>query len=81
VHHGLETLADPATVAKAGAALTDRELTILRMLPAPGSLRELAADLFVTLNTLKTHLRAIYRKLGAESREEAVIRAREGGLI
>ena len=61
--------------------LTDRELTILRMLPAPGSLRELAADLFVTPNTLKTHLRAIYRKLGAESREEAVIRAREGGLI
>ena len=44
-------------------------------------LAELAADLFVTLNTLKTHLRAIYRKLGAESREEAVIRAREGGLI
>ena len=61
--------------------LTDRELTIFRMLPAPGSLRELAADLFVTPNTLKTHLRAIYRKLGAESREEAVIRAREGGLI
>ena len=61
--------------------LTDRELTILRVLPAPASLRELAADLFVTPNTLKTHLRAIYRKLGAESREEAVIRAREGGLI
>ena len=61
--------------------LTDRELTILRMLPAPASLRELAADLFVTPNTLKTHLRAIYRKLGAESREEAVIRARKVGLI
>ena len=50
---------------------------ILRMLPAPASLRELAADLFVTPNTLKTHLRAIYRELGAESREEAVIRARK----
>ena len=61
--------------------LTDRELTILRLLPAPSSLRELASELFVTPNTLKTHLRAIYRKLGAESREEAVIRAREGGLI
>jgi LuxR family maltose regulon positive regulatory protein len=61
--------------------LTDRELTILRLLPAPSSLRELASDLFVTSNTLKTHLRAIYRKLGAESREEAVIRARERGLI
>jgi LuxR family maltose regulon positive regulatory protein len=61
--------------------LTDRELAILRLLPAPSSLRELAAELFVTPNTLKTHLRAIYRKLGAESREEAVIRARERGLI
>ena len=61
--------------------LTDRELTILRLLPAPSSLRELASDLFVTPNTLKTHLRAIYRKLGAESREEAVIRARERDLI
>jgi LuxR family maltose regulon positive regulatory protein len=61
--------------------LTDRELTILRLLPAPASLRELASTLFVTPNTLKTHLRAIYRKLGAESREEAVIRARERGLI
>jgi LuxR family maltose regulon positive regulatory protein len=61
--------------------LTDRELTIMRLLPAPASLRELAAELFVTPNTLKTHLRAIYRKLGAESREEAVIRARERGLL
>jgi len=61
--------------------LTDRELTILRLLPSPMSLRELASDLFVTPNTLKTHLRAIYRKLGAESREEAVIRAHERGLM
>jgi len=61
--------------------LTDRELTILRLLPAPTRQRELASALFVTPNTLKTHLRAIYRKLGAESRGEAVIRARERGLI
>lgn len=61
--------------------LTDREFTILRLLPAPSSLRQLASELFIAPNTLKTHLRAIYRKLGAESREEAVIRAREHGLI
>ena len=61
--------------------LTDRELTILRLLPAPTSLRELASALFVAPSTLKTHLRAIYRKLGAESREEAVIRAHERGLM
>lgn len=61
--------------------LTDRELTILRLLPAPAPQRELASALFVTPNTLRTHLRAIYRKLGAESRDDAVIRARERGLI
>jgi LuxR family transcriptional regulator, maltose regulon positive regulatory protein len=61
--------------------LTDRELTILRLLPAPTPQRELASTLFVAPSTLKTHLRAIYRKLGAESRGEAVIRARERGLI
>jgi LuxR family transcriptional regulator, maltose regulon positive regulatory protein len=61
--------------------LTDRELTILRLLPAPTAQRELASALFVTPNTLRTHLRAIYRKLGAESRDDAVIRARERGLI
>ena len=61
--------------------LTDRELAILRLLPAPTPQRELASALFVAPSTLKTHLRAIYRKLGAESRGEAVIRARERGLI
>jgi LuxR family maltose regulon positive regulatory protein len=61
--------------------LTERELAILRLLPAPTPQRELASALFVTPNTLKTHLRAIYRKLGAESRGDAVIRARERGLI
>ncbi len=61
--------------------LTDRELAILRLLPAPTPQRELASVLFVAPSTLKTHLRAIYRKLGAESRGEAVIRARERGLI
>jgi DNA-binding CsgD family transcriptional regulator len=39
----------------------------LRLLPGSGSLDELAADLFVSPNPLKTHQRAIYRKLGAES--------------
>jgi LuxR family maltose regulon positive regulatory protein len=61
--------------------LTDRELAILRLLPAPTRQRDLASALFVTPNTLRTHLRAIYRKLGAESRDEAVIKARERGLL
>jgi LuxR family maltose regulon positive regulatory protein len=78
-----EQRAESAQARKGGLIepLTDRELTILRLLPAPTPQRELASALFVSPNTLRTHLRAIYRKLGAESRDDAVIRARERGLI
>jgi LuxR family maltose regulon positive regulatory protein len=62
-------------------ALTERELDILRLLPGASSQRQLAGLLFVTPNTLKTHLRAIYRKLGVQSRSEAVLSARRQGLI
>jgi len=61
--------------------LTEREAAILELLPTGLSQRELAGSLFVSPNTLKTHLRAIYRKLGAESRDEAVLRARALGLL
>jgi LuxR family maltose regulon positive regulatory protein len=61
--------------------LTDRELGILRLLAGTASQRQLAEALFVSPNTLKTHLRAIYRKLGVGSRAEAVVRARDLGLI
>lgn len=61
--------------------LTEREIDILALLPGPMTQRELAAALFVSPNTLKTHLRAIYRKLGAQSRADAVLRARRAGLL
>jgi LuxR family maltose regulon positive regulatory protein len=61
--------------------LTERERAILTLLPGPLTQRELADALFVTPNTLKTHLRAIYRKLGAQSRSDAVVRARAAGLL
>ena len=62
-------------------ALTEREHAVLSLLPGPLSQREIAKALYVTPNTLKTHLRAVYRKLDAESRHEAVVRARERGLL
>jgi LuxR family maltose regulon positive regulatory protein len=61
--------------------LTDRELAVLRLLRSDLSLREIGAALYVSLNTVKTHSRGIYRKLDATSREEAVDRARELGLV
>ena len=64
-----------------GEALTDRELAVLKLLPSQLSQRAIAAELFLSLNTVKSHSRAIYRKLGASSREEAIERARELALI
>ncbi|MGH4023635.1 MAG: LuxR C-terminal-related transcriptional regulator [Pseudonocardiaceae bacterium] len=61
--------------------LTDREEAVLRLLQGSLPLREVAAELFVTVNTVKSHTRLIYRKLGATSRTEAVRRARELGLL
>jgi len=61
--------------------LTDREQMILRYLPTTLSNREMAAELFVSTNTVKSHLRNIYRKLDVERRKEAVVRARELQLL
>jgi ATP/maltotriose-dependent transcriptional regulator MalT len=44
-------------------------------------LNSIAEGMYVTLNTLKTHVGAIYRKLGADSRADAVQRAQDLGLI
>jgi LuxR family maltose regulon positive regulatory protein len=56
--------------------LTDRERDVLHLLPSRLTLREIASELFISQNTLKFHLRVIYRKLGVNSRAEAVERAR-----
>ena len=56
--------------------LTERERDVLRLLPSRLTLREIASELYVSVNTLKFHLRVIYRKLGVNSREEASALAR-----
>jgi len=61
--------------------LSDRELSVLRLLTGPMTLREIGSTLYISLNTVKTHARSIYRKLGVSTREEAVTRARELGLV
>jgi LuxR family maltose regulon positive regulatory protein len=69
---------------RAGAlaeALTDRELSVLRALQGPLSQREIGRDLFLSINTVKSYTRSLYRKLGVAAREEAVQRGRELGLI
>ena len=61
--------------------LTDRELEILALLPRGQTNAEMAETLFVSVNTVKTHLKNIYAKLDVETRTEAVQVARRRGLI
>jgi LuxR family maltose regulon positive regulatory protein len=64
-----------------GEELTPKELGVLRLLATRLSRREIGQRLYVSLNTVKTHQRALYRKLGVEDRSAAVKRARELGLL
>jgi LuxR family transcriptional regulator, maltose regulon positive regulatory protein len=61
--------------------LSDREKAILRYLPTMMSNVEIAAELYLSINTVKTHLRHIYRKLGVSRRRDAVERARQLSLL
>jgi DNA-binding CsgD family transcriptional regulator len=56
-------------------ALTDRELDVLRYLPTRLSTTDIAVKLRISPNTVKTHLKNIYQKLGARSRNEAIVKA------
>ena len=61
--------------------LSDRELEVLRRMAAMYSTEEIAGELFISVNTVKTHLKSIYRKLGAAGRRDAVWRARQLKLM
>jgi ATP/maltotriose-dependent transcriptional regulator MalT len=61
--------------------LTERELTVLRMLSGSLSERDIGRELYLSHNTVHSHVRSIYRKLGVVSRSEAVAHARRDGLL
>jgi LuxR family maltose regulon positive regulatory protein len=61
--------------------LTKRETEVLQGMAAMLATEEIAAQLFVSINTVKTHVRSILRKLAASRRNEAIRRARALGLI
>src|SRR5512132_2961497 len=65
----------------AADALTDRELGVLRLLATTLSQPEIAQELYVSVNTVRTHIQGIYRKLGVTSRDEAVSHARALDLL
>ena len=70
-----------STTAPTGGWLTERELVVLRDLPSMMTLGEIATAQGISLNTVKTHVRSIYAKLGAGTRREAIGIARGLGLL
>ena len=82
----LDTLAGRAAPQRGPAAplrdeLSDAELRVVRYLPSNLTASEIASELVVSANTVRTHMRHIYAKLDAHTRSEAVARARELGLV
>jgi len=73
--------AAPGAVAQASAALTARELDVLRLVARGLSNKEIAADLRITTHTVKYHLAAVLDKLGVRSRTEAVSLGIRKGLV
>lgn len=71
----------PVTAEPATEELTERELDVLRYLPTMLRNSDIAAQMYVSVNTVKAHLRSLYRKLGVTERRQAVDRARELGLL
>jgi LuxR family maltose regulon positive regulatory protein len=61
--------------------LTGSELAVLRFLPSHMTNQEIAESLFLSINTVKTHLRSVYRKLGVTTRRQAISTADRLGLL
>jgi ATP/maltotriose-dependent transcriptional regulator MalT len=70
-----------STTSQSAGLLSEREATVLRFLPTRLSNAEVATECFMSVNTVKTHLKGIYTKLGVSSRSQAVDRARLLGLL
>jgi LuxR family maltose regulon positive regulatory protein len=82
----LDALAGRAAPQRGSAAplrdeLSEAELRVVRYLPSNLTASDIASELVVSTNTVRTHMRHIYAKLDAHSRSEAVARARELGLV
>jgi LuxR family transcriptional regulator, maltose regulon positive regulatory protein len=69
------------TATTAGESLSEREAEVLRYLPTMLTAAQIATELGVSVNTVKAHMRSIYRKLGAERRSDAVAHARDIGIL
>ena len=76
-----DTAPAPCQPATAAVPLTSSELAVLRFLPSHMTNQEIAESLFLSINTVKTHLRSVYRKLSVTTRREAIARGGKLGLL
>jgi DNA-binding CsgD family transcriptional regulator len=88
IYIGARVIASPAPAAfdgnpkaQASLGISPRELTILHELAAGRSNKEIAANLNVSPNTVKTHVARVYEKLEAKRRTDAIKKARELGIV
>lgn len=81
VAHVLTKAAAPGPAISPRSTLSQRELAVLRYLPSRLSNAELAGELFISQNTVKSHLHRIYRHLGVPGRRQAVLEAERRGLL
>jgi ATP/maltotriose-dependent transcriptional regulator MalT len=79
--HTVGATSPPGRPARNLDALTFGETRVLHYLPTNLSAREIASELYLSVNTVKTHQRHLYQKLGARSRTQAVRQARALGLL
>jgi LuxR family transcriptional regulator, maltose regulon positive regulatory protein len=70
-----------ASASPSGTVLTESELAVLRFLPSHMTNQEIAEALFLSINTIKTHLSSVYRKLGVTSRRQAIAQGRRLELL
>jgi LuxR family maltose regulon positive regulatory protein len=73
-------LPEPAEQAILVEPLTQRELVVLRYLSSRLTTAEIGKELYVSVNTVRTHTKAVYRKLGVGSRQDAVSEAHRLGI-
>ena len=81
VEHLDRLLAGQARAASLADPLTEREVAVLRLLRGTLSLREIGRELHLSQNTIKTHVQAIYRKLGVSTRPDAIERGHAAGIL
>lgn len=74
-------LARPVLVKRSLPELTQQQTRVLRLLVQQRSTSSIASELHISNNTLKSHLRTLYQRLGVNSREQATLKAEAYGML